>query len=86
MNLRRQNRTTRELRPIVDLETHDQPTVRMRQVTAYFDVDERTVAKWIETGLIEGVIKMPGKSGWRIPTAALRAFVKRHTMGQPAPV
>ena len=78
-NLRRQNRTRRELLPIRDLATHPEPNVRVRQVTAYFGVEERTVAKWIDSGYLEAV-RLPGKVGWRIKTASLQRFEREHGM------
>lgn len=78
-NLRRQNRTRRALLPIRDLATHPEPNVRVSQVTVYFGVEERTVAKWIEASLVEA-IRLPGKAGWRIRTTSLVAFEQKHGM------
>lgn len=82
-NLRRQNRRKSAFLPIRDLSTHPEPNVRVRQVTAYYGVEERTVAKWVEANLIEA-IRLPGKAGWRIRTASLVAFEQKQQVSRAA--
>lgn len=63
-------------KPIVDLDTHDEPVVRLTQVCRYLGVDRRTALKWIAGGLLPA-FKLPGgdDAQWRIELAAVRRFV-----------
>lgn len=62
-------------KPILNLETHDEPVVRIAQVSRYLGVDKRTVLKWVRADLLVAY-PLPGRGEWRINLAELRRFIE----------
>lgn len=65
----------RTLKPLVDLDTHDQPFVTVHQVCGFLQVEKRQVLKWIDCGLLAALRLPGGKGEWRIALSTLRGFV-----------
>ena len=63
--------------PLKNLQTHDEPHVRMRQVVEYFNVERRVVLKWVENGLLPA-LKLDGGE-WRFKVADLIALERTLT-------
>jgi excisionase family DNA binding protein len=61
-------------KPIVNLETHDEPLIRLTQVCRYLGVNKRTALKWIANGLLRAY-PLPGRGDWRLELAELQRFV-----------
>jgi excisionase family DNA binding protein len=57
---------------IESLDTYAEPHVSLRQLARYWQVDRRTVRKWIESGLLPA--KKLGPTIWRIRIEDARAF------------
>lgn len=70
-------------KPIVNIETHDEPVVRLTQVAAYLGVDPRTVRKWVQAGLLRA-FQLPG-GDWRVEIDRVRAFIEEHRLRASEP-
>jgi excisionase family DNA binding protein len=63
---------------IDSLDTYPEPHVSLRQLARYWQVDRRTVRKWIDNGQLPAIRLAP--TVWRIKIEDARAFERSALM------